>query len=202
MFNKIFVLLISVSVLFSNAIYANEDTDVLPIRQQLHDNAMCISAAKQAGKEYGVSFDLLQTIAIVESGKWSNLQNRYVAWPWTVNINGKGYYFETREEAVKAVKEGLAKHAKSIDVGCMQLNWKYHGKEFGSIEEAFEPEKNVAYSAKYLRSLYKASGRDWKKAAKKYHSSNPKEAEVYTKRLQDRFETYRVAGLTRSMELF
>ena len=104
-FNKFFVLLISVLVLFSSSIYANEDTDVLPVKQQLHDSSVCSSAAKSAGAEYGVSFDLLQTIAVVESGKWDHLQNRYVAWPWTVNIQGKGHYFDNREEAIKAVKE-------------------------------------------------------------------------------------------------
>ena len=100
-FNKFFILIISVLVLFSNAIYANEDTDVLPVKQQLHDSSVCSAAAKQAGLEYGVSFDLLQTIASVESGKWDYLQNRYVAWPWTVNINGKGHYYSSKEEAVE-----------------------------------------------------------------------------------------------------
>ena len=93
MFNKFCFLLISAFVLFSNAIYANEDTDVLPVKQQLHDSSVCSVAAKKAGAEYGVNFDLLQTIAVVESGRWDNLQNRYVAWPWTVNAQGKGYYF-------------------------------------------------------------------------------------------------------------
>ncbi len=201
-FNKFFIVLISVSVLFSNAIYANEDTDVLPINQQIHDSSVCSAAAKQAGTEYGVNFDLLQTIAVVESGKWDNLQNRFVAWPWTVNINGKGHYFTSKEEAVKAVKEAQAKGIKSIDVGCMQVNMKFHGKAFSSVEDALDPLKNVQYSAKFLRTLYSSSGRDWKRAARRYHSGNPKEGQLYTDRLENRFESYRMAGLTNSMELF
>lgn len=201
-FNKFFVLLISVLVLFSNAIYANEDSDVLPVKQQLHDSSVCSAAAKQAGLEYGVSFDLLQTIAAVESGKWDHLQNRYVAWPWTVNINGRGHYYSSKEEAVAAIKEAQAKKAKSIDVGCMQINLRYHGKEFSSLEDMLDPLQNVKYSAKYLRSLYSSNGRDWKKAAKRYHSGSPEAGEIYTKRLENRFAAYRVAGLTRNMELF
>lgn len=201
-FNRFFILLISVLVLLSNSIYANEDTDVLPVKQQLHDSSVCSAAAKTAGAEYGVSFDLLQTIAVVESGKWDSLQNRYVAWPWTVNIKGKGYYFANREEAIKAVKEAQAKGITSIDVGCMQVNLKYHGAAFSSVEDALDPDKNVEYSAKFLRTLYSSNGRNWKKAAKRYHSSNAKEGEIYTKRLENRFESYRVAGLTRNMELF
>ena len=201
-FNKFFILLISVLILFSNAIYANEDSDILPVKQQLHDSSVCSAAAQQAGTEYGVNFDLLQTIAVVESGKWDNLQNRFVAWPWTVNIKGKGHYFANREEAVQAVKDAQAKGITSIDVGCMQVNLKYHGKAFASVEDALDPVKNVRYGAKFLRTLYSASGRSWKNAAKRYHSRNAKEGEIYTKRLEHRFETYRVAGLTRNMELF
>ncbi len=202
MFNKFCFLLISAFVLFSNAIYANEDTDVLPVKQQLHDSSVCSAAAKKAGAEYGVNFDLLQTIAVVESGRWDNLQNRYVAWPWTVNAQGKGYYFASREEAVKAVKDFQAQGIDSIDVGCMQINLRYHGKSFASIEDALDPLKNVAYSAKFLRKLYSANGRNWKKAARKYHSSNPTQGEIYTQRLEDRFQTYQVAGLTRGRDLF
>lgn len=201
-FNKFFILLISVLILFSNAIYANEDSDILPVKQQLHDSSVCSAAAQQAGTEYGVNFDLLQTIAVVESGKWDNLQNRFVAWPWTVNIKGKGHYFASKEEAVKAVKEAQAQGITSIDVGCMQINMKFHGKAFSSVEDALDPLKNVQYSAKFLRSLYNSSGRDWKTAARRYHSGNPKEGQIYTTRLENRFEAYRVAGLTRSMELF
>ena len=166
-------------VLFSSSIYANEDTDVLPVKQQLHDSSVCSAAAQQAGTEYGVGFDLLQTIAVVESGKWDNLQNRFVAWPWTVNIKGKGHYFASKEEAVAAVKEAQAKGIKSIDVGCMQINMKYHGKAFSSIEDALDPLKNVQYSAKFLRTLYKSNGRDWKVAARRYHSRNLKEGQIY-----------------------
>ncbi len=202
MFNKFCFLLVSIFVLFSNTIYANEDTDVLPMKERIRDDALCSMAAREAGVEYGVNFDLLQTISAVESGRWDNLQNRYVAWPWTVNVKGKGYYFSSKDEAVKAVREFQAKGINSIDVGCMQINLKYHGNEFSSIEDALDPVKNVKYSAKFLRSLYSRNGNSWKKAAKKYHSSHPKRGEAYTQRLENRFNSYKIAGYARSSELF
>lgn len=202
MFNKFGFVLVSGLVLFSNAIYANEDMDILPKKEQLTDSALCSVAAKQAGVEFGVNYDLLQTISAVESGRWDNLQNRYVAWPWTVNANGKGYYFASKEEAIAAVKDFQKRGITSIDVGCMQVNLKYHGKAFASVDEAIDPVNNVKYSAKFLRSLYSQNGNDWKRAARRYHSSNPNAGEVYTKRLQERFETYKVAGLAQSSDLF
>lgn len=191
-----------VIVLFSNSIYANGDTEVLPIKEHINDGALCSMAAKDAGVEYGVNYDLLQTISAVESGRWDNLQNRYVAWPWTVNVNGKGYYFSSREEAVKAVKDFQAKGITSIDVGCMQINLKYHGDAFSSVEEALDPHQNVKYSAKFLRSLYNRHGNDWKNAARRYHSSDPEKGEMYAQRLEQRFSKYKIAGYARKQELF
>lgn len=201
-FNRFFVLLISVLVLLSSSIYANEDTDVLPIKQQIQDSMICSAAAKNAGAQYGVDVDLLQTIAVVESGRWDNLQNRYVAWPWTVNVQGKGHYYASREEAAAAIRKLKAAGVDNFDVGCMQVNMKYHGHQFSSAEEALDPVKNVQYSAKFLRKLYLANGKNWERAAKKYHSSNPEQGKAYTARLENRFESYKVSGLARKTKLF
>jgi len=53
-----------------------------------------------------------------------------LAWPWTINAQGKGQFFKTKAEAVKAIKNLQAQGVKSIDVGCMQINLSYHGKAF------------------------------------------------------------------------
>lgn len=189
-------------MLFSNAIYANEDADILPIKEQFQDNSLCLVAAKEASKKFGVSYDLLQTISAVESGVWNNIRNTYVAWPWTVNVNGKGYYYETKADAVSAIKKFQADGFQSIDVGCMQINLKYHGSAFSSVEEALDPSQNVQYSAKFLRTLYSRFDNDWEKAAKRYHSAKPIEGTVYSKRLQNRFESYKLAGLAQNLQLF
>lgn len=202
MFNKVSFLLVSVCVMISSAIYASSDTQSLPQREFLTEGTLCTIAADKAGVEYGVGFDLLQTISVVESGRFDKLHNQYVSWPWTVNANGKGYYYSTKEEAVVAVKNFQKAGISSIDVGCMQINLKYHGEAFDSIEDALNPETNVRYSAKFLRKLYDRNGYDWKKAAKRYHSGNYEQGEIYSKRLEKRFNSYKLAGLTRGEILF
>lgn len=194
--------MVSVIAMFSSAIYASGDTDVLPMKEYIKDSSLCLLAAKDAGREYGVDYDLLQAVSAVESGKWNELHNAYVAWPWTINVKGRGYYFKTRDEAVAAVKKYQAQGISSIDVGCMQINLKYHGKAFSSVEEAIEPANNVKYGAKFLRSLYARNHHDWEQAAKKYHSANHTEGSKYAKRLQKRFESYKLAGLSRTTDLF
>ena len=148
------------------------------------DDAMvCRDAALKYEKEYQIKEHMLQTITNVETGRWNQKQGQTLGWPWTVNAQGKGRFYSSKAEAVKAVKELQAKGIKSIDVGCMQINLKYHADAFASVEDAFDPYKNVEYGAKFLKKLYKNRGNDWMKAAMAYHSGVLKKALRYKKKL-------------------
>ena len=159
---------------------------------EVDDNELCsLVAARMEGK-YKIKPHLLQTISSVETGRWDYNKEKFVPWPWTINANGKGRHFNTKEEAVAAVKSLQAKGIESIDVGCMQISLKYHGNAFNSIEEAFEPEKNVEYSAKFLRKLYNQR-KDWTKAAMAYHSKIPSKGLKYKQKLINRYEKNKLA---------
>src|SRR5436190_23421065 len=67
---------------------------------------------------------LLHAISKAESGRKDDT-GRIVPWPWTINAQGQGYFFPTKEAAITAVQEMQAKGIESIDVGCMQINL-YH----------------------------------------------------------------------------
>lgn len=138
---------------------------------------------KKIEKEYQIKKHLLTTISSVETGRWNEKEQQSLAWPWTINAQGKGQFFKTKAEAVKAIKKLQAQGVKSIDVGCMQINLSYHGKAFKSIEDALDPQKNVTYAAKYLKSLYLKKGKDWLKAAMAYHSTTPHKAQRYKKKI-------------------
>ena len=94
------------------------------------------------------------------------------AWPWTVNSSGTGKYFDTKSEALSWLKKRMSEGYRSNDVGCMQINLKWHPHAFENIEDGFIPSKNVEYSAQLLLSLYKEFG-SWNKAAGAYHSRTP-----------------------------
>ena len=55
----------------------------------------------------------------------------------------------------------------------MQISLKYHAKEFEYLEDILDPENNVEYGAKFLRSLYNRH-KSWNEAISRYHSSIPK----------------------------
>ena len=153
----------------------------------IDESDVCGLATLKAEQDNNIKPNLLQTIALVESGRFDKKLQHKVAWPWTVHANGHGHYYKTKEEAVAAVRLFMAEGVTSIDVGCMQINLKYHGQAFNSIEEAMEPEKNVAYSAKFLLSLYKRNGQDWQKTAMQYHSKNHAKGLNYKNRLEKQY---------------
>ncbi len=156
---------------------------------EIRDDALvCMDATQKFEKEYRIKEHLLSTISSVETGRWDASRQRNVAWPWTVNAQGKGYFFKSKAEAVREVKRMQAAGIKSIDVGCMQINLAYHPKAFKSVEDAFDPQKNVEYGAKFLKNLYAKKGNDWIKAAMAYHSSVPRKAQLYKQKLANAYE--------------
>ena len=40
-----------------------------------------------------------------------------------------------------------------MDVGCMQVNLYHHAHAFSSLDNAFDPQSNVDYAARFLRSI-------------------------------------------------
>ena len=171
--------------------YTNSNLNLLQheVEAEPEDYEMCQIAVDEAQEEFGIKENLLQTIASVESGRWNAKAGRRVAWPWTIHANGKGKYFKTKAEAVAAVQALQAKGIRNIDVGCMQINLKYHGKAFSSLDEAFDPKKNAAYSAQFLRKLYKRN-ENWKKTAMQYHSKNRRRGINYKNRLEKHFAQF------------
>ena len=122
---------------------------------RVRDAYACMNATIELEKEYQIQEHLLTTISSVETGRWDAATRQNVAWPWTVNAMGKGTFYPSKAEAIRAVKKLQAQGVKSIDVGCMQINLSYHPDAFENLEEAFDPKTNVAYGAKFLKNLYK-----------------------------------------------
>ena len=158
---------------------------------------VCLLSAARMEEKYNIKNHLLETILSVESGIYNHNTNRFEAWPWSVNVNGKGYRYDSKEEAIAAVENFQAQGYKSIDVGCMQISLKFHGDSFASLQDAFDPDKNVEYAAQFLTKLYEKKG-DWQKAAMAYHSKVLSHASSYKNRLLKRFEKIKIAFLDNS----
>ncbi len=142
-------------------------------------SAQCDEAAATAARQSGVPIDVLLAVTRTETGRRS--EGVLVPWPWTVNMEGAGRWFATEDEARAYVFQHFKRGARSFDVGCFQINYKWHGQAFRSIDEMFDPVKNALYAADFLADLYGEFG-DWTKAAGAYHSRTKEYADRYEAR--------------------
>lgn len=141
--------------------------------------ALCEQAIVNGARRGGVPSSVLHAVALTETGRKQN--GRVRPFPWAINREGKGHWFSTREEALAFARESLAAGRRSFDVGCVQINYRWHGHAFPSLEQMFDPEYTATYAAQFLRNLYEERG-DWSAAAGAYHSLTPDLAAIYRKR--------------------
>jgi len=140
---------------------------------------MCDRAAIVASRSKGVPLDVLQAVSRTETGRPG--KNGLQPWPWTVNMEGVGRWFATLDEARSYVFLNFKSGARSFDVGCFQINYKWHGDAFRSIDDMFDPKINAQYAATFLKELYQEFG-NWTDAVGAYHSRSPELAKKYTAR--------------------
>lgn len=142
----------------------------------------CAQAISQQERRHGIPAGLLKAISHAESGRWDAQNREILAWPWTVTTGGKGYFLPNRMDAVAFVESLQAEGVENIDVGCMQINLKYHPDAFTSIEDAFNPHANAQYAANFLRERFGVS-KSWLQAAGDYHSTTAERNKNYREKV-------------------
>ena len=153
-------------------------TPARPLNASNDPAALCLKAARSAAEQTTVPYDALLAISVVETGR--NLQ----PWPWTVNLGGEGHWLNSAEEAATLVQTALDLGQTNIDLGCFQLNYRWHASAFGSLEEMLDPDRNALYAAGYLAEHYARTG-DWALSAAAYHSATPEHADRYRARYEE-----------------
>jgi Transglycosylase SLT domain len=140
-------------------------------------SALCLDASTDAAARSGVPPEVLLAISVVETGREGR------PWPWTVNLGGEGHWLATADEAETMVERALNEGRTNIDIGCFQLNLRWHAAGFASIRDMLNPEANAQYAADYLAGHFAKTG-DWALAAAAYHSATPEHAERYRLRFE------------------
>jgi soluble lytic murein transglycosylase-like protein len=131
---------------------------------------LCRRAIAAAERAHGIPTHLLAAIARVESGRRDQASGTYNPWPWTINFDGAGSFYDTKPQAMAAATSMRPNVTRSIDVGCMQISLSYHPDAFAALEQAFDPQSNADYGARFLLQLFDKSG-SWPKAVELYHSA-------------------------------
>lgn len=151
---------------------------LLPMAVQA-DPLLCERAAVQAGQQMGVPVAVMQALTLTETGR--RMDGRLRPWPWAINHAGDGQWFATEAEAQAYADRALSQGMRNFDVGCFQLNHRWHGDAFPDLATMFDPLGNALYAARFMREQYDRHG-DWISAAGAYHSNTPEYAERYRQR--------------------
>lgn len=150
---------------------------VLPLSAVAGKGAeLCMSAAASASAKTGVPIAVLRAIALTETGRKHD--GAFQPWPWSINTSGQGHWFESRAALTEAALANLAARVTSFDVGCFQLNYRWHSRNFDSLDAMIDPDRNALYAAEFLSRLYSETG-DWTEAAGAYHSRTKEHATNY-----------------------
>jgi hypothetical protein len=169
------LLLLSIPLFVSPAVAR----EAVPIPEP---SRLCVTAIGAAERAQRTPARLLAAIARVESGRADPRGGAVQPWPWTINAEGTGRFFESKAEAIAAVETLQARGVRSIDVGCMQVNLMYHPHAFASLDDAFDPQANAAYGARFLSALHHDLGA-WPAATAAYHSQTEKLGTDYARKV-------------------
>jgi soluble lytic murein transglycosylase-like protein len=118
----------------------------------------------RVSRDEQVPLGVLYAVGLTETGRKGRLH------PYALNIEGETVFANSKAEALETFEHARQSGKKLIDLGCMQVNYHYHGKNFASPAEMLVPEKNIVYAAKFLKSLHEKQG-SWTMAVALYHAS-------------------------------
>jgi hypothetical protein len=106
---------------------------------------------------------VLYAVGLTETGRKGSLH------PYALNIAGRTVFTSSAEAALQEFAKARQDGVKLIDLGCMQINHHYHGKEFSSVAAMLDPARNVSYAARFLYRLRQQEG-SWTMAVARYHA--------------------------------
>jgi hypothetical protein len=123
----------------------------------------CEREMARAAQAENIPLAVLYSVGLTETGGRGQLQ------PHAMNIDGVAVTSASLPEAMAKFNAAKAGGAKFIDIGCMQINHRFHGKNFTSLAAMFDERLNVAYAARFLKDL-RARESSWTLAVARYNA--------------------------------
>lgn len=123
----------------------------------------CEAEIYDAAVKWGVPPGILHSVGLTETGRKGAL------YPYALNIEGRAVFASSRQEALEEFARARARGYELIDLGCMQINYRYHGQEFASVSDMLDPHQNVEYAARFLARLHRRH-ETWTMAVARYHA--------------------------------
>jgi hypothetical protein len=124
----------------------------------------------RAGLDRGIDPYLLYAVALTESARVFN--DTVAPWPWALNRKGETIYLNGREAAAAHVRSLLTAGHRSIDIGLMQVNLRWHGHRVQRAEDLLDPVTNLQVGADVLAESIASAPDDLALGVGRYHSWN------------------------------
>lgn len=155
----------------------------------------CESEIAGAATRHDVPIAILYAVGLTESGRDNRLHQ------FALNIEGETHFPAHISSARQTVRKALRNGRTLIDIGCMQINHKYHAARFANLDAMFEPSQNVDYAARFLKRLKRRHG-TWSMAVARYHAGakNEKAQKKYVCRVLRQMIRHGLAKWTESSE--
>ncbi len=112
---------------------------------------------------------VLYAVALVESAK-RNGPNHITPWPWAINKSGKSIIPASQQEARCILNKALAEGSQNIDVGLMQINFRWHGYRVDKPEHLLNPVINLQIGALLLAEAIQSVPNNLVLGIGRYHS--------------------------------
>lgn len=151
----------------------------LSVSAKTQTAALCELAAKEAAIRTGIPEQIMQVLALTETGQ--DIDGMLRPWPWALNHAGAGHWFASQAELLAFAEHLLASGDTNFDLGCFQLNYRWHAQAFTSLQDMTDPAQNANYAAGFLHTKHQATG-SWEKAIGAYHSATEQLANKYLTR--------------------
>ena len=93
-------------------------------------------------------------------------------WPWTLHVAGQGAMrFDNYQQAADKLIEVLESGVTNVDIGMMQINWRWNGHLLPEPTQILIPENNIRLGATILRRELDKGRGDLSIAIGRYHNS-------------------------------
>ncbi|MEZ5936096.1 MAG: transglycosylase SLT domain-containing protein [Alphaproteobacteria bacterium] len=120
---------------------------------------------------------MLQAIAFAESGRTDD-HGLIEPWLWALNIEGRAFYPTSQEEAMALLS---AHQDRSVDVGLLQINIRWHGHRVDDPNSLLDPATNLEIGAAILKEALASAPGDLTAGIGRYHSSDPERSRSYAR---------------------
>lgn len=146
----------------------------------------------RAGRAHGLDPHLLYSVAIVESRQESPVRHGSLhPWPYSLNIEGRGVYFENLAEAVSELKAiSQASPEANVDVGPLQISLTWHGHRVENPASLFNLTTATHIGAEILSEAIASADGDLELGVGRYHHwRNESRARMYGARVLAVYES-------------